>query len=153
MARSAGLRLLKRVGESRFWQHTGRVHAFLYRWTGGTVGHSAGSIKNLLLTTSGRKSGRPRTVPLTYMPDGDSYVLVASNGGADRHPSWWLNLERTPAATIQVGRETRSVAARKATPSERARLWPLLKQYNPFYAQYERITEREIPVVILHPRA
>src|SRR5215472_3386024 len=89
---SAGLRLVKRIGESRFWKRTGKVHAALYRMTGGRIGHSAGGVRNLLLTTVGRRSGESRTVPLTYMADGESYVLVASNGGSDRHPAWWLNL-------------------------------------------------------------
>jgi deazaflavin-dependent oxidoreductase (nitroreductase family) len=115
------------------------------------VGHSAGHITHLLLTTKGRKSGVERTVPLTYLRDGDDYVLVASNGGADTHPAWWLNLHRTPSARIQVGRQTVDVTARHADAHERNRLWPMLTRYNPFYANYERITRREIPVVILTP--
>ena len=79
-------------------------------------------------------------------------MLVASNGGADRHPAWWLNLVATQAATIQVGEATLEVVASKATAEERARLWPELKATNPFYAIYEQITGREIPVVILRPR-
>ena len=148
---SARLRVLKRVGESDFWKRTGRVHAWLYRVTGGRVGHRAGGLSNLLLTTTGRKSGTSRTVPLTYMADGERWVLVASNGGADRDPAWWLNLERDPRATVQVGSQTVSVTARRADPAERARLWPQLKAMNPFYAAYEQITAREIPVVILEP--
>src|SRR5580765_6356853 len=92
---TGGQSILKRLGESSFWRRTGRVHAWLYHLTGGTIGHRAGGLRNLLLTTTGRRSGERRTVPLTYMADGDRYVLVASNGGADRHPAWWLNLERT----------------------------------------------------------
>jgi deazaflavin-dependent oxidoreductase (nitroreductase family) len=143
--------LLKLLGESGFWRRTGKIHAWVYRRTGGRIGHTAGSLRNLLLTTTGRKSGEARTVPLTYMADGERYVLVASNGGSDRHPAWWLNLERKSRATIQVGPRTLAVVARRADPTERARLWPALKKMNPFYAQYERITEREIPVVILEP--
>lgn len=148
---SATLRFLKAMGESSFWKRTGRLHTRLYRWSGGLVGHSAGHIKNLLLTTIGRKSGAERTVPLAYMRDGESYVVVASNGGSDRHPVWWLNLQKTPRATVQVGREVVRVTARRATAEEWARLWPELKAWNPFYARYEQITEREIPVVILSP--
>jgi deazaflavin-dependent oxidoreductase (nitroreductase family) len=150
---SATLRFLKVIGESSFWKRTGRLHTRLYRWTGGLVGHSAGSIKNLLLTTTGRKSGAERTVPLAYMLDGESYVVVASNGGSDRHPVWWLNLEKTPRATVQVGREVVKVVARRATAEERARLWPKLTAWNPFYARYEKIAAREIPVVILRPES
>jgi deazaflavin-dependent oxidoreductase (nitroreductase family) len=148
---SAQLRLLKRLGESSFWKNVGRVHVRLYRLTGGKVGHSAGGLENLLLTTTGRKSGEPRTVPLTYMRDGESYVLVASNGGSDRAPAWWGNLQKTPRARIQVGSETLDVVAAAAESRERARLWPMLKEMNPFYGRYEQITAREIPVVILRP--
>jgi deazaflavin-dependent oxidoreductase (nitroreductase family) len=148
---SATLRFLKAIGESSFWKRTGRLHTRLYRWTGGRVGHSAGHITNLLLTTTGRKSGAERTVPLAYMRDGESYVVVASNGGSDRHPVWWLNLQKTPRATAQVGREIVQVTASRANAEEHARLWPQLKAWNPFYASYEKITEREIPVVILRP--
>jgi deazaflavin-dependent oxidoreductase (nitroreductase family) len=143
--------LLKVLGESGFWRRTGKIHAWIYRRTGGRIGHAAGGLRNLLLTTTGRRSGERRTVPLTYMTDGDRYVLVASNGGADRHPAWWLNLEQTPRATIQVGSRTLAVVARRADAAERARLWPALKTMNPFYGQYERLTAREIPVVILEP--
>lgn len=146
---AVGLSLLKRLGESSFWRHTGRLHASLYRATGGRIGHSAGKLKNLLLTTTGRKSGERRTVPLTYMEDGARWILVASNGGADRHPAWWLNLERDPRAVVQVGARVASVTARRADAAEGARLWPMLKAMNPFYAAYEQITARDIPVVIL----
>lgn len=149
---SLSQRFWKVVGESGVWKAIGAIHTTLYRSTGGRVGHAAGHLRNLLLTTRGRKTGEARTSPLTYLRDGDDYVLVASNGGADRHPAWWLNLSSDPAATIQVGTETIAVTARGATLEERARLWPKLKEYNPFYATYEQITAREIPVVILRPR-
>ena len=147
----AGLRVLKAVGESPFWRVFGKLHTWLYRVSGGSLGHSAGRIKNLLLTTTGRRSGARRTVPLAYIMDGGSYVVVASNGGSDREPAWWLNLQRTPVADVQVGHETVAVVARLAATDERARLWPVLKEVNPFYARYEQITAREIPVVILEP--
>ena len=149
--RSVTQRLLKAAGESGLWKPTGRLHAWLYRVTGGRLGHRAGHITNLLLTTTGRKSGQARTVTLTYMAEGESYVLVASNGGADRHPVWWLNLQKNPRAQVQVGSEIFRVVAAEADAMERARLWPKLKAYNPFYAQYEQITERHIPVVVLKP--
>jgi deazaflavin-dependent oxidoreductase (nitroreductase family) len=85
------------------------------------------------------------------MPDGDGYVLVASNGGADRDPAWWLNLKEHPKARIQVGSRCLEVVAARADEAERARLWPRLKQTNPFFGWYEQITKREIPVVILRP--
>jgi deazaflavin-dependent oxidoreductase (nitroreductase family) len=145
-------RVLKAMGESPFWRTTGRVHTWLYQATGGRVGHSAGAIKNLLLTTTGRKTGERRTCPLAYMPDGDRYVIVASNGGSDRPPGWWFNLQKTPRATVQIGADVLDVTAADATGAERARLWPLLTTYNPFYAQYEQITDRTIPVVVLTRR-
>jgi deazaflavin-dependent oxidoreductase (nitroreductase family) len=145
--------VLKRVGESPFWRVAGKAHTALYRATGGRIGFAAGHITNLLLTTTGRKSGASRTVPLAYMADGERYVIVASNGGSDRHPAWWLNLRMTPRATIQVREQTLTVVAHEADAGERARLWAALKAYNPFYAQYEQITERQIPVVVLEPAA
>ena len=148
---SATQRLLKIIGESGFWRPTGRLHACVYRKTGGRIGHRTGHITNLLLTTTGRKSGAPRTVTLAYMADGDTHVVVASNGGADRHPVWWLNLQKNPRAQVQVGDRLLTVEAAEADSAERARLWPQLKSYNPFYGQYEQITERRIPVVILRP--
>lgn len=148
---SPGLRVLKFLGGSGFWQYAGTVHAWLYRLTDGAIGHTAGHPTNLLLTTTGRRSGEARTVPLTYLADGPNLVLVASNGGADRHPAWWLNLKTAPRATIQIGSRMLAVVARRADAAEWARLWPRLKDVNPFYARYERITARQIPVVILEP--
>jgi F420H(2)-dependent quinone reductase len=144
-------RVMKGIGESGFWRRTGAVHARIYRWSGGRIGHRTGGLSHLLLTTIGRKTGQPRTVPLTYMPDGANYVLVASNGGADRHPAWWLNLERNPRATVQVGTATLDVTASRATSEEWAALWPKVKAFNPFYGVYEQITARAIPVVVLRP--
>ncbi len=144
--------LLKWLGESGVWRTIGRLHASLYRWTGGRIGSRLGGLPHLLLTTRGRRSAQPRTVPLAYMRDGDDYVLVASNGGADRPPAWWLNLEHAPEATIQVGRERFPVVAAAARGEDRERLWPLVKRYNRAYATYETLTEREIPVVVLRPR-
>ena len=142
-------RVLKFLGESGFWARVGAFHVRVYRATGGRLGANLGGLPHLLLTTTGRRSGARRTVPLTYMRDGERFVLVASNGGSDRHPAWWLNLAAAPAATVQVSHDTFDVAARRARDVEHARLWAALKRFNPFYAQYEHLTEREIPVVIL----
>lgn len=144
-------RVLKAIGESPIWKVTGKLHTWLYRATAGKIGHSAGRITNLLLTTRGRKSGSERTVALAYMADGDDFVVVASNGGADRHPAWWLNLRHDPQATVEVADRKLPVTAREANADEHARLWPALKAVNPFYSNYEQITERRIPVVILEP--
>jgi deazaflavin-dependent oxidoreductase (nitroreductase family) len=146
-------RALKFFGESGLWKVINRVHTALYRGTGGIIGAHAVGLQSLLLTTTGRRSGAARTVALTYVPDGDDYVVVASNGGADRHPAWWLNLRETPRATVQVGRDVIPVVASVADQHERARLWPKLTEANPFYTRYEELTHRPIPVVILRPRA
>ncbi len=145
-------RIVKTIGESPFWRVTGRIHTAIFRATGGRIGHSAGGIKNLLLTTTGRKSGEPRTVPLAYIEDGDRFVVVASNGGSDRPPAWWGNLRRRPDAVVELGGTTVPVVAREADEQERARLWPELKRVNPFYGQYEQITSRRIAVVVLSRR-
>ncbi len=126
------------------------VHRAVYRASGGRLGQSLGRGRRmLLLTTRGRRSGRPRVTPLLYVPDGQRWIVVGSNGGDDRHPAWWLNLRQEPEARIQVGREELAVRGRAADPAERARLWPeLVAAYRP-YEDYRRRTEREIPVVIL----
>lgn len=125
------------------------AHLALYRATGGWIGGTMGSLRVLLLTTTGRRSGQPRTVPLVYFEDGDRLVVIGSKGGDPRDPLWWENLKATPLAQVQIGSRIRSVRARLATPAERERLWPRIKQENAFYAGYERKTSREIPVVIL----
>jgi deazaflavin-dependent oxidoreductase (nitroreductase family) len=144
-------RALKAFGESGLWKVISAVHTRLYRATRGLIGHRAAGLASLLLTTTGRRSGAPRTVALTYVPDGDDFVVVASNGGADRHPAWWLNLRQRPRATVQVGATVLPVTAHAADAAERARLWPKLTAANPFYARYELLTTRAIPVVILRP--
>ena len=93
-----------------FW----RIHPKLYRWTGGRIGGSIGPMPVLLLTTTGRKSGAPRTNALTYLPHGDDFVVIASVLGEPRHPAWWLNLQARPDATVDVGREQHAVRARQA---------------------------------------
>lgn len=135
------------------WGWFSRIHRTVYEATGGRLGARLGWLPMLLLTTTGRRTGREHTVPLAYFEDGDDLVVVASNGGSDRPPAWWLNLERTPEARVRVGRRELSVRASLATPDERARLWPRLKNVNPPYARYERMTQREIPVVLLRPSA
>ena len=145
-------RALKLFGESGLWKVISTVHTWLYRLTRGRLGHRAAGLASLLLTTTGRRSGTERTVALAYVPDGTDYVVVASNGGTDRHPAWWLNLQTRPQAVVQVGPELVPIVAHAADPSERARLWPKLTAANPFYTRYELLTARAIPVVILRPR-
>ena len=129
-----------------------RRHVRLDRASGGRVG---GRVRKtapvLLLTTTGRKSGTQRTTPLLYLVDAGRYVVIASVGGAPKHPAWYLNLLASPAATIEVGRGKLAVSATTASPEERARLWPLAVQMYAGYDAYKAKTTREIPIVILMP--
>jgi len=125
------------------------LHRFLYRATGGRIGARAGSTTMLLLTTRGRRSGRLRETPLLYVEDGRRWVVVASNGGREREPAWWLNLKAEPRATVRVGRERHEVRARPATGEETRRLWPRLMDSYEFFDDYQGRTQREIPVVVL----
>jgi proline iminopeptidase len=128
----------------------GEEHIRRYRETGGKVGHiwKRGS-KTLLLTTKGRKTGKPTTTPLIYERDGDHFVVVASKGGAPAHPGWYLNLLANPGAEVQVEDEVFPVRARTAEGDERERLWELVNRQWPDYAEYQKLTDREIPVVVL----
>jgi len=127
-----------------------RAHVALYRVSGGRVaGRIAGGGPVLLLTTTGRKSGKHRTTPLLYLEDAGRYVVIASVGGAPKHPAWYLNLLANPAATIEVGRRKLAVSATTALAEERARLWPLVVEMYAGYDGYQAKTTREIPLVIL----
>jgi deazaflavin-dependent oxidoreductase (nitroreductase family) len=125
------------------------LHTQVYRRTGGRVGAKIGPTNMGLLTTTGRKSGQPRTTPLNCTPDGDRYLLVASYGGDDRDPQWFKNLQANPEASLQIGPETFPVRATVATPEERTVLWPKVVAAYKGYEGYQRKTSREIPVVIL----
>jgi deazaflavin-dependent oxidoreductase (nitroreductase family) len=127
----------------------GSVHRRVYRLTGGKVGGQIGKLPVLLLTTIGRKSGRPRTQPLAYTHVGEGYAVIASKGGAAQHPLWYLNLRANPLAEVTVGRETRKVLAREAQGEERERLWRALANLYPGYDRYAQKTSRRIPVVVL----
>jgi deazaflavin-dependent oxidoreductase (nitroreductase family) len=131
------------------------LHRLLLRVTGGRVGHAISDMPVLELTTTGRRSGTPRTVMLTSpLRDGDAYVVVASRGGDDRHPAWFLNLRDEPQVqvTVQGGPRTAMLAS-VVTPDERARMWPQIAGRYKFYAGYQERTEREIPLVLLRPAA
>ncbi|HEY8028793.1 MAG TPA: nitroreductase family deazaflavin-dependent oxidoreductase [Gaiellaceae bacterium] len=130
-----------------------RIHVFLYRASGGRIGGRFKAAPVLLLTTTGRKSGKRRTTPLLYGEDAGRYVIVASVGGAPKHPAWYLNLDDDAEATIQVGRRTLGVRAATATPEERGSLWALMTRMYAPYDDYQAKTSREIPIVILTPAA
>ena len=130
----------------------GEEHVRRYRETGGSVGHiwKEGSTV-LLLTTTGRRSGKARTTPLIYARDGERYVIVASKGGAAEDPGWYRNLEKNPEVELQVEARVFPAHARTATGEERERLWRKANEVWPHYAEYAQKTEREIPVVVLEP--
>jgi deazaflavin-dependent oxidoreductase (nitroreductase family) len=128
------------------------LHLRLYRWTGGIIGGDAGGLATLLLTTVGRKTGQARTVPLPYFPFGDAFVVVASFAGNPKHPAWYQNLVATPDVAVQIKRRKIRGRARTANADERRTLWPAVTASAPMYADYQRVTGREIPLVILEPR-
>jgi deazaflavin-dependent oxidoreductase (nitroreductase family) len=127
----------------------GAIHRVLYRASGGRIGATIWSLPIVLLTTVGRTTGKQRTTPLCALPIDDRFIVIASFGGLDRPPNWWLNLEQSPAATLQIGRKRYPVAARTTSGEERAELWARVTDRAPGYLSYARRTTREIPVVVL----
>jgi F420H(2)-dependent quinone reductase len=140
----------------RMWPLMAHVmdgHTWIYRASGGLIGHRLpGAPPMLLLDHIGAKTKTVRTSPLGYIEDGDAVVVVASKGGHARNPGWYHNLLAYPDTTVQVGGERRAVHARVASPDERARLWPKVVAAYGGYADYQKRTTREIPLVILEPR-
>ena len=131
-----------------------RLHEQLYKGTDGRVGHRMIGVPTLLLRTIGRRSGAARTNGLVYARDGDDYLVVASNGGADRHPAWLHNVRANPDVEVQVGRERRKGTARIVEPSDPSyeRLWQIVNANNrDRYSAYQKQTSRPIPVVVVTP--
>ena len=136
-------------------------HSNLYLNSGGKEGHAMKrtppggypemDVYSLMLTTKGRKSGQKFVFPLYYGTTGDSYIIVASKGGAPDHPGWYKNLVANPEVEVQVGTKKLKAKARTVSAEERAKLWPIALQFWPPYADYAKKTEREIPVVVLDP--
>lgn len=137
--------------ENLMFRTTTRAHITLYQLSGGKLGGTMFGGPVLLLTTTGRKTGKQRTTPLLYLRDGNDFVIVASKGGAPQDPVWWLNLKHNPEAQVRVGSTTMRVRAEQASPEQRERLWPLLVAMYKGYAEYQTKTNRQIPVGILHP--
>jgi deazaflavin-dependent oxidoreductase (nitroreductase family) len=127
------------------------LNVWLYRLSGGRMMGRMGAAPILLLTTTGRRSGRERTTPVLYLADGGHLVIVASLAGAARHPAWFLNLEANPRVKLQVRSRRFAATARRATAEEKAQLWPRLVAMYPAYEDYQARTTRDIPVVILTP--
>lgn len=125
------------------------IHRVLYRLTGARLGSRFLGVPILLLTVTGRKTGRQRTTPLMYFNDAEDLLIVASKGGHPSHPEWYLNLVANPDVMVQVGREKIQMRSFTANDDERSRLWPqVVKGYNG-YGEYQSKTTRKIPVVIL----
>jgi len=129
----------------------GADHVAAYRESGGEVGYLWNGVPSLLLTVTGRRTGRKRTSALIFACDADDYLVVASMGGAPMHPKWYLNLQSNPAADIQVRDQVLAVTARTANAEEKPRLWRIVTEVWPNYDVYQSRTDREIPVVVLTP--
>ena len=129
------------------------LHRGVLRISGGRLGWRAGGMPVVELTTRGRKSGQPRVVMLTSpVQEGDAIVIVASRGGDDHHPAWFLNLRGDPDVEVAfAGKPKQRMRARVANPEERAALWPRVTDASPRYAGYQTKTDREIPLVLLEP--
>ncbi|MEU4406106.1 nitroreductase family deazaflavin-dependent oxidoreductase [Streptosporangium sp. NPDC023963] len=127
----------------------GKEHVDRYIATDGAEGHEWQGTTALLLTTIGRKSGEPRTTPLIYQRHGDDLLIVASKGGSDEPPLWYLNLQENPEVEVQVLGDRFRARARTATPGEKPEMWSIMTAAWPAYDEYTKKTEREIPVVVL----
>jgi deazaflavin-dependent oxidoreductase (nitroreductase family) len=127
----------------------GKEHVERYRATGGGEGHDWQGTTTLLLTTTGRHSGERRTAPLIYQRFGDGYLVVASDGGSDTHPGWYLNLETDRQVEVQVKNDRFAARARDATGDEKPEMWRTMTAAWPPYDDYQKRTERPIPVVVL----
>ncbi|MCH7641323.1 nitroreductase family deazaflavin-dependent oxidoreductase [Patescibacteria group bacterium] len=129
-----------------------KSQVFFYRLTNGKVGGTLGGLSLLLLTTVGRKTGRKRTVIISYIRDGKSYVITASAGGSDRNPAWFWNLKDNPSAEIQVKNKKIEVNAKVAEQNKRNQYWKRLIKVAPGFKAYQKKTKRLIPMVILQPQ-
>ncbi len=127
----------------------GQEHVDRYQATDGEEGHDWQGTHTLLLTTTGRKSGEKRTTPLIYDPVGDAYAIVASKGGADEPPAWYLNLQADPTVEVQVKADKFTARARTASEDEKAGIWPQMVKQWPAYDDYQAATDRPIPIVLL----
>jgi deazaflavin-dependent oxidoreductase (nitroreductase family) len=127
----------------------GQEHVRRYLQTDGAEGHDWQGTTVLILTTTGRRSGESRSTPLIYGERDGDHVVVASKGGAEEHPSWYLNLSEQPEVSVQVRGDRFKARARTATAEEKPELWRMMTDRWPAYAEYQRKTGREIPVVVL----
>jgi F420H(2)-dependent quinone reductase len=130
----------------------GKLNVPLYRLSGGRIGGKINKAPVLLLTTTGRKSGRSRTAPVVYIADGEKLVVIGSNAGHSRPPAWSLNLKANPDAEVEIGRERRQMRARVAEGEERADLWRKHNEQYSGFDEYEARTDREIALFVLERR-
>ena len=131
---------------------TGKLNVPLYRLSGGRLLGKINKAPVLLLTTTGRKSGKQRTAPVVYLADGENYVVIGSNAGHNRTPAWSLNLKAKPDAEVEVGRKRIPVRARIAAGEERADLWRRHNEQYSGFDEYEARTDRDIALFVLEPR-
>jgi deazaflavin-dependent oxidoreductase (nitroreductase family) len=128
------------------------LNAAVYRWTGGRLMGRFGGREICLVTMTGARSGKSRTIPLMYVPYQQGVILVASLGGAPQHPVWYQNLVKHPDIEVQYRGRKMKLRAREVDPEEKARLWPIAVEHYPPYADYQRRTDRDIPVFVCEPR-
>ena len=140
---STGFRIVMKV--------LGTIHRTLYRASDGKLGRTFFGSSVLLLTTTGRKTRRPRTWPLSYLSEGNRLIVLAANGGQSNNPAWYTNLRANPRVSVQLGERTRLMIAQTAEGDERARFWARAVREYPAYEDYQRKTNRQIPIVILRP--
>ena len=133
----------------RFPKFSGRANRLVYRASGGRIGASKRNIPIGLLTTTGRRSGRARTVPVMYLDDGSRFLVVASNGGFDAPPAWYLNLIANPGAEFHTRSGVLRVHGRALDDDERAEVWDRLVRHNPLWGAFQSCTDRGTTVVAL----
>jgi deazaflavin-dependent oxidoreductase (nitroreductase family) len=145
-------RALNSAGTGVVIKWMSRINTWLYKATGGRIGGKfLQGAPVALLTTTGRKTGQPRVSPLLYLRDGDRVVVVASHGGREKNPMWYLNLKANPQVQVQIKKEVLNLTARDATEEERAKYWPQLVKMYSSYEDYQSWTDRKIPIVICEP--
>ncbi|GBE67298.1 deazaflavin-dependent nitroreductase [Mycobacterium sp. MFM001] len=145
-------RALNSAGTGVLIKWMSRTNALLYKATGGKLGGKfLQGAPVALLTTIGRKTGQPRVSPLLYLRDGDRVVLVASHGGREKNPMWYLNLKANPKVSVQIKKEVLELTARDATEEERAKYWPSLVEMYSSFEDYQSWTDRTIPIVVCEP--
>src|SRR5260221_11834524 len=125
-----------------------KIMVFLFNVSGGRIGGKMGQVPVLLLTTTGRKTGKQRTLPLVYIMDGSAYVITASAGGADKHPGWFFNIRSNPQATIQVKDKNITVTAEIAGPEKKPGLWARLVEVAPKFGAYQKAARAGIPMLV-----